>query len=41
MSKKEDNTVKLDNTLRSFITDLFKWDAFRLQRDWNKLMINQ
>ena len=29
------------NTLRSFITDLFKRDAFKLYRDWNKLMINQ
>ena len=24
---------------RSLTTDLFKWDAFRLYRDWNKLMI--
>ena len=29
------------NTLRSLVTDLFKRDAFRLYRDWNKLMINQ
>ena len=29
------------NTLRSFIIDLFKRDAFRLYRDWNNLIINQ
>ena len=25
-----------NKTLRSFITDLFNRDAFRLYRDWNK-----
>ena len=28
-------------TLRFFVTDLFKIDAFRLYYDWNKLIINQ
>ena len=40
-SKKEDNTVKLRQYVEITITDLFKRDAFRLYRDWKKLMINQ
>ena len=39
--KKKTMQWSYENTLRTFITDLFKWDAFRLYRDWNKLMINQ
>ena len=39
--KKKTMQWSYDNNLRSFITDLFKRDAFRLYRDGNKLMINQ
>ena len=39
--KKRRQCSEVRSILRSFITDLFKREAFRLYRDWKKLMINQ
>ena len=40
IEKKKTMQWSYGNTVRSFITDLFKRDVFRLYHDWNKLMIN-
>ena len=40
-SKKEDNTVQLRQSLEIFHSSLVEENAFRLHREWNKLMIKQ